>query len=201
MSIQLQYTNESRDAVLEEAAAALSNGQAIIFPSDTVYALLAAVDSKSAYSEIYTLKKRDIAQPLALLCSPTHPVVSEVMKLLADFEEEQDAFLGGELTAVFPRGRLRRLPQVALDMQQAGAGLRVPAWEPLSELIERCGGLLWGTSANASGHDPATNPDELQDVLGSLSASPALIVSIEDELPGIVSDVVSFGPNGPQVIR
>ncbi|MEZ5339178.1 MAG: Sua5/YciO/YrdC/YwlC family protein [bacterium] len=201
MTTLLQYTHDDREEVLGQAQAALEGGRAIIFPSDTVYALLAGSGSAEAYAEIYAIKRRDPAQPLALLAAPSHPVVNEVMKLLEDFEEEQEAFLCGELTAVFPRGRLRRIPQAALALQQGGIGIRIPAWEPLCELIERCGGLLWGTSANLSGSDPQTTAQEMQEAMADMDPVTALCVLLSEELPGRVSDVVRFGPDGPEVIR
>ncbi|MCB1186199.1 Sua5/YciO/YrdC/YwlC family protein [bacterium] len=201
MTSVLQYSHGEREGVLEQAVAMLDNGRAIIFPSDTVYALLAGAGSADAYREIYSVKHRNPEQPLALLAAPSHQVVGEVMKLLEDLEDEQDAFLSGELTAVFPRGRLKKVPQATLALQQGSVGIRIPAWEPLCELIERCGGLLWGTSANISGSDPQTTAGEMQAALDTMDPQPMLCVLIAEELPGNVSDVVRFGPDGPEVIR
>ena len=69
------------------------------------------------------------------------------------------------------------------------------------ELIERCGGLLWGTSANISGSDPQTTAEEMQAALDAMDPQPMLCVLVAEELPGNVSDVVRFGPDGPEVIR
>ncbi|MCB1216901.1 Sua5/YciO/YrdC/YwlC family protein [bacterium] len=201
MTTLLQYTHDDREEVLGQAQAALEAGRAIIFPSDTVYALLAGSGSAEGYAEIYAIKRRDPAQPLALLAAPSHPVVNEVMKLLEDFEEEQEAFLCGELTAVFPRGRLRKIPKETLALQEGSVGIRIPSWEPLCELIERCGGMLWGTSANLSGSDPQTTSQEMQAALQGMDPAPGMCILLSEELPGKVSDVVRFGPDGPEVIR
>lgn len=201
MNRVLEYSLLCRESVLESASAVLAEDRAVIFPSDTVYALLARSDSIQGYTEIFEIKQRDPAQKLALLAAPSHPVVNEVMKLLNDFEDEQDAFLAGVLTAVFPAGRLRRLGSPVAQIQPGTIGIRVPAWEPLSELIDMCGGLLWGTSANLAGQDPELSAAGMLAALPRLSKPVALCVTIPQELPGIVSDVVMFGPEGPVVIR
>jgi L-threonylcarbamoyladenylate synthase len=201
MTKVLEYSLDSRDSVLETAVAVLGEERAVIFPSDTVYALLASANSSKGYGEIFTLKMRDPSQKLAMLAAPSHPVVTEVMKLLNDFEDEQDAFLAGLLTAVFPAGRLRRLGSQVSQIQPGSLGIRVPAWEPLSELIDMCGGLLWGTSANISGQDPQTTAEDMLAALPAFKQSVALCVTVPMELQGVVSDVVMFGPDGPVVIR
>ncbi len=201
MTDTLQYTHEGRIAVLEQVVSTLESGHAIIFPSDTVYALLAAADSAAAYGEIYAIKRRDPGKPLALLAAPSHPVVREIMKQLEDFEEEQDAFLCGELTTVFPKGRLKCIPPAVLSLQAGSIGIRLPAWEPLSDLIEQCGGLLWGTSANIAGAEPEVSEAGIFATLLEYDPAPALCVTIASELPGRVSDVVRFGSAGPELIR
>ena len=201
MQESLQYSHDNRDAVLERASSLVLAGQVLVFPSDTVYALLAAHDNAAAYRTIFEIKQRDPSQKIAILAGPSHPVVTEVMKLLGSYEEEQDAFLAGELTAVFPAARLRSVGRELALIQPGSLGVRLPAWEPLCELIEMCGGLLWGTSANLSGSEPPVSAADMLATLPALSPSPALCVTIEQDLPGKVSDVVEFGPDGPHILR
>lgn len=198
---QLQYSEEQRETVLSRAAEVLAARRAIVFPSDTVYALLAAVDSPEAYQEIFQLKQRDLNQPLQLLASPDHPSVAEIVRLLEKHEDEQEAFLCGQLTAVFPAGTVKMVPPAAQSIQPGSVGIRLPSWEPLSELCRRCGGLLWGTSANLSGTDPVKDLSGITEAVRGLAAQPGLVVTINAELPGTVSNVLVFSNDGVNRIR
>jgi L-threonylcarbamoyladenylate synthase len=52
---------------IKEAAAVIKNGGVALFPTDTVCGLFACPDKEAAVKKIYTIKRRDRANPLAML--------------------------------------------------------------------------------------------------------------------------------------
>jgi len=139
-----------------QAAAVLSAGGTIVFPTDTVYGILAGLRHEQAYRRIFELKRRPAHKPLAQLVVEDDAWVKAVEKALVAHATALELFGRGELTLVLPAELLPKgkVLSAALSIQPGLVGLRVPRHNSLQALIAQLAEPVWATSANASGTPP-----------------------------------------------
>lgn len=189
----LQLEDDPTQAVTA-AAGALAAAGVVIFPTDTVYGLLAAIDQPAARTEIYELKHRPAHRPLALLVSSPGQLASAAAQLLRRFPAELQQFSAGRLTLILDPHQLPAdaLPEPVLMQQPGPVGLRCPKHEPLQALLLAAGGAVWATSVNESGKPPAVSEDQVRDWLASQPRPPALAVLSSSPSSGCPSRVVAL---------
>ena len=145
----------------KEAAAAVSNGKLICYPTDTVYGLGCDPFNIEALDALIRAKG-DRTKPLPLLVTGLDEAaklgrVSDKAKLLAQ------EFWPGPLTIILPSRD--RIP--VLVAPKGTIGVRSPNNVICLNLLTLCGGGLVGTSANLSGQAPATSANEAASQLGN----------------------------------
>jgi tRNA threonylcarbamoyl adenosine modification protein (Sua5/YciO/YrdC/YwlC family) len=147
---------------LTEALAALSRGDVVAVPTDTVYGLAVDPRRPGASERIYAAKGRPDSLALPVLVSS----VAEALELAAGGADElralAAAFWPGPLTVVVP---LREDAGLALGGDGATVGLRLPDHPMARELLVRSGPLAV-TSANLHGQAPLTTAHDVRAVLG-----------------------------------
>jgi L-threonylcarbamoyladenylate synthase len=204
---------EDDKGVMLRAAELLRNGGVVVFPTDSVYGLLAWPWEYAGYKRIYELKGRDFTKPLALLVSSS--IVSKILGSETDYFISTGggdidlalAFQAGETTLILSPewDWYRDFPQAISKVQPGKVGLRCPNKLSLQNVIERCGGYLWATSVNRSGQPPATSADEVLSWLDELKAAgidpPELVVLSRTPGSGKPSRVVDLTGDEPQWIR
>lgn len=137
-----------------ELAARLRQGEAAIFPTDTLPALAAAPQHAD---QLWRLKQRPLDKPVILMGADAE----ELFALLGVTIEPAWRHLAarhwpGALTLVLPsQGTLTE----QLNPAGNSLGLRIPACKVALELLELSGPLAT-TSANASGEPPCINPEQ-----------------------------------------
>jgi L-threonylcarbamoyladenylate synthase len=127
--------------------AALSAGQVVVFPTDTVYGIACRPDMLDAVARIYRLKERPAEKPLSLLLSTVdellaYGAVRDPLRIAA-----ARRFLPGGLTMIVERPIML---DAAVTAGRATVGLRVPDSPWLQRLLTLTGPLA-STSANFSG--------------------------------------------------
>lgn len=160
---------DTSDAGLAEAAALLSSGGLVAFPTETVYGLGADATSGTAVAGIYAAKGRPRFNPLI-----SHVPDIAAAEALARFDPLSrrlaEAFWPGPLTLVLPR----RPGCPVSDLATAGLetlALRVPADPVARRLLARVGRPVAAPSANRSGHvSPTTAAHVLADLAGRIDA-------------------------------
>lgn len=160
------------DAALRAAAAEIAAGRAVIYPTDTVYALGVSAISPASVRGAYAAKGRAAAKPLSLC-------VADLEQAAAYVELDQrahalaDAFLPGALTLVCLSKNV--LPP---DLQAGfpGIGIRVPGHAFGPALAKLLGHPITTTSANASGLPPATDRDSALAAFTDAAEQPTLLV-------------------------
>ncbi len=141
---------------VKTAVKALSDGEVMIVPTETVYGLAAGLNNKAAVSKIFELKIRDGGKPLQVLI----PDISWVERLAEDVSPSAYDLMKkewpGPLTAV-----LRKKGTIP-DLVTAGkptVGLRVPENDFLLSVLREFGPVA-ASSANLSGQDPALTAEK-----------------------------------------
>jgi len=197
----LVYEDDPAGA-LARAAALLSAGECIVYPTDTIYGLLAHLSSPDAYQRIYLLKERAADQPLALLVHPEHPAAAQAQTALAGWPEQAREFVSGMLTVVLAPELATAVPAEVQATQPGSIGLRQPADSRTRALLAACGGLLWATSVNRSGQPPAMSASGVQDWLKHIEADllPLAVLS-SMRLAGSASAVVRLTRGGIERLR
>jgi len=144
------------------AVEALSEGQVIVFPTDTLYALSCRIDAAQAVRRVFTIKRRPPGEPLPVLLADRSQLDEYAEEVGGDARRLADRFWPGPLTIIVRRSA--RIPS-AVTGGGPTVGLRVPAHALARALIRAAGIPLVGTSANSHGHPaPRTAQQAIFDI-------------------------------------
>lgn len=187
----LTLEHDPRVAV-SRAAEVLKAAGVVVFPTDTVYGLLAGTNSRAAYRRVFELKQRSADNPLALLAVAGGALDRLARTLLGPFPAALKSYSTGTLTLIVEDESVpaAALPSEIRCIQPGSVGLRTPAHELVQALLAQVGGLVWATSANACGEPPASSAAEVERWLASLARPPELVVVSSRALAGLPSDLV-----------
>ncbi|EMA70111.1 Sua5/YciO/YrdC/YwlC family protein [Halorubrum aidingense JCM 13560] len=166
---------------LRRAAAAVADGDLVVYPTETVYGLGGDALDPAAVERVFELKQRDRGDPLSLGVASVdaalrHTRPSEFALAFAR------AFLPGPVTVIVERGA--DVPD-ALTAGSDRVGIRVPD-HPVARTLLRETGPLTATSANVSGSGSVTR---IADLDARIRDGVAAIVD-GGETPGTESTVV-----------
>jgi L-threonylcarbamoyladenylate synthase len=129
-----------------ELVGLLSNGAVGIIPTDTVYGLVCVASDEQVVERLYAIKGRN-QKPGTIIAAETQQLVD--LGVHARYLKAVEHFWPGPISVIVP-ANLGYLNQGAI-----GLAMRIPANEPLRELLGQTGALQT-TSANAPGEATAT---------------------------------------------
>ena len=167
---------------VEEAAAALANGELVAFPTDTVYGLACGHDH---VRKLYIAKDRPKENRIPVLLSDStnleaSALVTPAARALAA------AFWPGPLTLVLVAPR------------RGTIAFRVPDHAVARRLIAASGGGLPVTSANRSGQGDARSAEE---VIAQLDGRIALVLDGGPTTGGVASTIVDCTSEQIKILR
>jgi tRNA threonylcarbamoyl adenosine modification protein (Sua5/YciO/YrdC/YwlC family) len=151
---------------IARAVEVLHGGGVAAYPTDTVYALGCAIESRRGAERIYRAKQMGDGKRLALIC----PDLSSA-SLYAHFS--QTAFqlarrlFPGPYTLVVPASR--EVPRLLIDQRgkRRQVGIRIPDHPIAMALVNALGRPLLTTSAIPPDEDrPLSDPDEVEEHFG-----------------------------------
>lgn len=135
----------------------IKDGGIVIFPTDTVYGIGCDPYNKEAVEKIYRIKKRESVKLFPILGFSKN----ELAKIV-NFDEKSnkiaEKFWPGQITLILPLKDEKLKTSMNLGDKVA---VRVPNNTCALALLERCN-LIVGTSANVSGFNSFTDPDECE---------------------------------------
>ena len=168
-------------------AAALHQGQAGVFPTDTLPALATTPEHAAL---LWRIKQRPQNKPVILMGADGEQLFSSLkLEPEPNWLELMQGYWPGALTLVIPATG----PQLELLNPGGSAlGLRVPACNQARELL-RISGPLATTSANRSGEDPCQSAEEVARRLPSLNR---LAPEPWPKPSGQASTVIALEPGG-----
>lgn len=148
----------SDGADVSRAAAAIADGDLVVYPTETVYGLGADALDPAAVERVFAAKGRDRSKPLSMAV----PDVETALAHTDPTEREvafMRAFLPGPVTVVTARGP--DVPAV-LTAGSDRVGIRVPDYPLALEFLRACAPTpVTATSANVSGRPSVTRPADL----------------------------------------
>ena len=160
----------------------LLNEDVLAFPTETVYGLGVIYDSKKAFDNLVSLKRRSPDKPFTVMISS----LSDIDKFAYIDEKIKrviDKYFPGEITLLLKAKD--NYPWVTLGSKIIG--IRMSAAKDVCDLISRVNKPLLVTSANISGEESLYNAEDVEKVF-------------KDEIKGIVKSNNNNSSNIPSTI-
>jgi len=138
-----------------EARKVLLQGGVAVLPTDTIYGLHCLATNNAGIERIYKLKGRDASKPFIVLISSLDDLKPFGVKLDDKLTALLKDYWPGPNSIILPipdaDGKLAYLHRGTKSL-----AFRLPAYKPLLTLLQQTGPLV-STSANPSGHPPASD--------------------------------------------
>lgn len=159
----LDATGPGRDEVVTRVAAALRDGEVVVLPTDTFYGVAADAFNPTGTRRIFSAKRRPRSFPLPVLVRSPKQLPGLCPELPEQAENLMAAYWPGPLTLVLPAQ-----PGLMWDLgdNDGTVAVRMPLDDVALAIIREVGPLAV-TSANLSGHAPATTAAEAHEQFGS----------------------------------
>lgn len=177
--------------VIEQVAEALTDGQTVVMPTETQYALSIRASVDNALEKICHIKQRKEGLSVALFVQDIQMAerfcdISDMAKKLAD------RFLPGPLTLVLP-GKKGQTDVAAGFLSPHGFGIRVSSSPIVKAIMGRVAFPVTATSANISGRTTPQTVPEISRLLGDLvdlyldagpcrAVTPSTVVKADDDV-------------------
>lgn len=181
--------------IIQEAAAVLSRGGLVAFPTETVYGLGARALDAEHVARIFEAKGRPSTHPLILHVDGEAMARTVASTWPARASALARAFWPGPLTLVVPRADV--VPD-AVTGGLATVAVRMPAHPVALALVRAVGAPLAAPSANAHTH---VSPTTAAHVARSLGDRVELVLDAGPCEHGIESTVIDVTCDPPRVLR
>jgi L-threonylcarbamoyladenylate synthase len=189
-------------ATIKDAAAALTKGDLVVFPTETVYGLGADATNKDAIGRIYEVKGRPIGHPLIVHISS----ISNLDKWARDIPEYAvnlaRTFWPGPMTLILPRTDLAK---DFITGSQDNVGIRIPSHTVALALLkdfESLGGLgVAAPSANRFGAVSPTTASAVEIELADFLSKNDQILDGGPCVIGVESTIVNCTQSKPSILR
>jgi L-threonylcarbamoyladenylate synthase len=182
-------------AQVEAILTALSFGQVIAYPTDTIYGLGADIFNSSAVRNLIRLKGRSSQKAISVLYSDVKRLLKDFPNLNSYQQKAVRSLLPGHVTLVLPMND-QYFPEQFVD--EGFVGVRVIDMEPLNRILRRFPNPITTTSANPSGEKPAENTEEIIRYFGD---SVPIVLKSSDPASRVPSTVVRILSDKFSILR
>jgi len=183
-----------RPVGIEQATDAVRRGELVVLPTDTVYGLGTDAFSAEAVGDLLEAKGRGRDMPVPVLVGSPRTLDGIATRLGTAARALVEAFWPGGLTLV-----AHAQPSLQWDLGDTGGtvAVRMPLHPVAIELLQATGPMAV-SSANTTGHPPATTADEAVEMLGD-----AVSVYLDGGRSGepVPSTIVDVTGDVPKVLR
>jgi len=157
-------------------------GGVALFPADTVYGLACDPENRLAVQRLYTLKRRQLSKPSAVMFFHVELALGAVPEVGGRTRAAMRRLLPGGVTLLLanPAGRF----PLACGEDPSTLGLRVPR-------SERLGEVRWPVLQSSANRAGGGDPRRLEDVPELIRAAADLVID-GGTLPGTASTVVDL---------
>lgn len=181
-------------AGMRHARQAISRGELIVMPTDTVYGVAADAFSPAAVQRLLDAKGRGRDQPPPVLIGTKETLAALAESVPEPVERLVDAFWPGGLTIVLPAQ-----PSLVWDLgeTQGTVAVRMPEGRVALELLAETGPLAV-SSANLTGKDAAISALDAERMLGDSVAVYLDGGLSRDGIASTIVDATSLVARGPE---
>lgn len=171
--------------VLDTAQDAITQGDLIVIPTDTVYGIAADPFSSTAVDRLLVAKGRSLTMPPPILVADMEQALS-----VAQVPGSLQALWPGAVTVIVK-------PIKKLGWEAETVAIRVPDLQSTRSLLDETGPLAV-TSANITGMPPATTIEMAQEYFGD---SVAVYIDGGESPLGLASTIVDLTGVTPTLVR
>ncbi len=182
----LNLSSKTFSNIIRKAVEIVRKGGIVVFPTDTVYGLMADATNEKAVEKIFKIKKRQKGKWLPVFIKDLKSA-----KNIAKIDKKQERFLKsvwpGKTTVVLRRKKGTKIYGVDKDT----IALRIPNYALLDKLLGKIKKPLVQTSANISGKKPLNDGKET--IKQFKKDKPDLIISVgrlKSVKPSKVIDII-----------
>lgn len=153
--------NEADDSALKTAIEFLQKDQVISFATDTIYGLAVDATSDIAVQNLYKIKKRDLAKPIAIFVKDLQ-MAQEILQFDELSSKIANKFLPGALTIILPKKSQQKYQlSKFLNDNSEFLGFRFVNQKFVNDLLAEFKKPLAVTSANISAQEHAKDAAEV----------------------------------------
>ncbi len=179
--------------LLKQAVEVLEKGGVIAYPTDTTYGIGCDINNGKAIERIYRIKNKSRKDTLSFICADLSHLADYAVVSTSGFRLMK-RLLPGPYTFVL---RATKEPPRVLQTKQKSVGIRVPDHPIPLELVRLLGRPIVNTTANISGDEPFTHPEDIRDAMGE---GIDLIIDGGD-IAGELSTVIEVTDDGAEILR
>ena len=180
---------------IRDVASAITDGQIVAFPTDTIYGMGCDVFNEEAVKELYKIKGRPTNKPVNVLISSVDQVYDLAKNIKPLFFTLADKFWPGALTIIVEKNST---VNDTVTSGQSTVGIRFPDNLIVQELINITHTPLATTSANLSEEPSATKAKE---VLNYFNGKIPYIIDGGKVNIGQSSTIVDISSKPPRIVR
>lgn len=181
--------------IIQKSKRAILEGKVLVFPTDTVYGLIADATNKKAVEKIFKIKKRPLRNPIPIFVKDI-----KAAKKFVYFKKDQEKFSRkvwpGKVTLVLKRKKAK-----IYGVDKKTIGLRIPNYKFLNQLLLIINRPLTGTSANISGKPPSTKIREVLKQFKNQKHQPDLIIEAGDLPKSRPSTIIDLTTKPAKILR
>jgi L-threonylcarbamoyladenylate synthase len=180
------------NTLLNQAITAVQNGNLIIYPTDTQYALGCTLSNPETIQRIYTLKQRPLTLALPIAVATINDI-SYVATMQPTQKKIAQTYLPGPLTMILYKKSI--IPDEVTASKETIA-VRIPNNPLTLSLLKETGPLII-TSANIHGQKPY---EDIKDILQQFGDEVAIYIP-GGTLNKPPSTIIDFTKNPPTLVR
>jgi tRNA threonylcarbamoyl adenosine modification protein (Sua5/YciO/YrdC/YwlC family) len=184
--------NHPEPRKIARALEALSAGEVVGYPTDTVYGLGCDLMSKKGVDRLYAIKQMPRSHPLAFIC-PDLGDISRYAIVEKPVYRVLRHYLPGPYCFIVEA--TRDVPKLVQSRRRT-VGIRIPNHEVILALTRALGRPIISTTAQRAGEEPFVDPDEIDD------AFPGLAMVLDGGAGGMVpTTVIDLTKSPPEIVR
>ncbi|RVU26787.1 threonylcarbamoyl-AMP synthase [Sandaracinomonas limnophila] len=165
MEIIKIYPKNNKDEVIQKIVSALEKNAVIIYPTDTMYAVGCSIKSVSGVNRICELKNVKVNKNRFAFICPDLSNISQYAKVSNFAFKTLKHYLPGPYTFILPASS--EVPNILIQGKKT-VGVRIPAYDPILEIVEKLGVPLITTTLPFDGVEIEyfTNPELITERYG-----------------------------------
>jgi len=163
----VKLTNTNQQEVIDETLKVLKEGGLVVFPSDTVYGLLADSTNPKAITKLLSFKDRPVGRAISVFMADKD-MVNDYISLSQNGSNVVNNLLPGPFTIV---AKSRHQTDSRLEAENGTLGIRIPDFPLILDLVKNFKKPITATSANLSGKGPVYSISALEKTLSKTKKS------------------------------
>lgn len=191
MMCSLPFSEES----IKLCAKAVLAGDAVVYPTETMYGIAVDALSPTAVKKLFAIKKRKADKPLPVIVGDRNMLELMVRNFSQNSLKLMEHFWPGPLTLIFDATKV--VPSV-LTADTGTVAVRLSSCEAAQRLASSVGRAITATSANTSGKVGAFDPEEIK---GELGTAVSLMIDVGKFPPSLPSTIVDARGEGLLILR